>query len=705
VTVRDPAGLLGRIQELEPLCSDPGIRRAVESGDPFKVYRAIWWARRTGKLVAHRRTLDLLLRSRRAFAKPVKGKLFLGTFNSFGATLLGSAEEEPDGTRIATHHVVALFAVPLFPLGAYVVAGGERKGLSTAWNVFARVPLSPFTWLWSRGVALALVAAVASAGASALWASRHHDVTIVNGLAVPVKARIGGATRDVAPGQRVAVNVPVGSHRAVAATAEGAEIEAFDLPVAAGGKTLLVWNVGGAAPVYRSSVEYFAKEPPKTHQAPRPTLHCGDRFVTVPSVDYPFVEPPSSISMPKGSSVVTHRHVGIVSKTEGPQAAWCIDALFDEGRYADALHVMEARGAAERWQRGDAMFAVRLAAAVGPADAERVARAIRAALPDDLLIERVYQNTLQAAGKGTELLAEYRRRAEAAPGSPVAAYLHVRLLDGSAQRDAAEAALARFPAAPELLRLVTSLRVEAEEHAAALEAYRALRAVSLEQAGQVLDDAAVALVALGRRDEARAELAAMFDALPPGDRGDAAALFARVAALDRAAAPDLLVRRLEEKGPAPLVRARAGLPVPAPKQGEEPLVMPALYALAAKDPAAALAKLGELPPIAPLQLDAGTWALLFCEAARVRSPVEQRLVPFAHVRPEHVDVLRRYVRGEAVVLPRVPLEIRAAAAFVRSRGAALAADERARLVATARASDALAGCVTEAIARWPAAAR
>ncbi|HEY6006074.1 MAG TPA: hypothetical protein VIV57_24555, partial [Anaeromyxobacter sp.] len=152
---RDPAGLLTRIQELEPLCSDPRIRRAVEKGDPFKVYRAIWWARLTGKLVAHRRTLDLLLAHRRAFAKPLGGKTpMLGTFNGFGATLLGGAEKEPDGTSIATHCLVALFVFPVFPLGAYVVSGGERKALSTSWTIFARVPLGAFAWLSRRAIAL-----------------------------------------------------------------------------------------------------------------------------------------------------------------------------------------------------------------------------------------------------------------------------------------------------------------------------------------------------------------------------------------------------------------------------------------------------------------------------------------------------------------------------------------------------------------------
>jgi hypothetical protein len=481
-------------------------------------------------------------------------------------------------------------------------------------------------------------------------------------------------------------------------------VEAFDLPVEAKGKALLVWNVAGAAPVYEEIVEYHAGKPPEGRQAPRPTLHCGDRVVEALAVDFPFQDPPKSISMPKGSPIASRRHLGIVSGLDRPASTWCGDMLLSEGRTAEALRILEARGACGGWKVAEAIVALRLAVAIGPADGERVARAVRAALPGDLLVERSYQNALEGAGKGDEVLAEYRGRAEAAPDSATAQYLYVRLLDGAAQRDRAEAALSRFPRDPDLLRLVTALRAEAGEHAAAVESYRALRALSPEQAAQVLQEAVTSLVALGRRDEARSEAAALFEALPPPQRDEPAALFARVAALDRDAAADALVRRLEEKGPEPLLRARAGLPIPAPQGEQEPHVVPALYQLAERDPAAALERLKALPPFVGLQLDLGTWSLLFCEAARIGSPVERSLAGVGLARPRHLEALRRYVRGEAgAVLPLLPLDLRAAAAFVRSRNAALGAEERAALVAAARSADPLSTHVTQAIARWPGA--
>jgi hypothetical protein len=692
--IRDPAGLLTRIQELEPLCSDPRIRRAIEKGDPFKVYRALWWARLTGKLVAHRRTLDLLLAHRRAFAKPLGGRTpMLGTFNGFGATLLGGSEQEPDGTSIATHCVVALFVLPVFPLGAYVVAGGERKVLSTSWTIFARVPLGTFAWLSRRAVAFAMVAAVAWAGATALWNTRHRAVTVVNGLAVPVRATLGSETREVAPGATVTLGAPVGTIRARAATASGADIESFDLPVPRPGHSLLVWNVAGAAPVYEEVVEYFAKAPDADHRGPKPSLHCGDRVLEVTGIDYFFQAPPPTVSMPKGAAVSTRRHVDIATGLDGPPADFCVTILLDRHREGDALRVLEARARARGLQRDDVGLLLRVAVATGPAEGERVARSVRAAIPDDVMVQRSYQFALEAAGKLPELVAEYRGRAEAAPQSPTAQYLHLRLLDGAEQLAGAEAALARFPKDPDLLRLVTALRAEAGEFAGAVAAYRALRVLSPEQAAEVLHENAASLVRLGRASEALAEIAALFEALPAPMRGEPAVLYARVAALQGLQGRDALVRRLEEKAPDPVLRARAGLPPPSPApKGADELVVPALYVLARKDPRAALEKLRPLPPaLVGMQLDSATWALLFLEAVRTDVKLDPALLAFAPVRPRHLERLKSYVRGEAgAALPAVPMEVRAAAELVRSRNAALPEPERTALAAAARADDPLA---------------
>lgn len=186
--IHDPAGLVRRIPELKPLCEDPGVLHAIERGDPFRLYRALLWARWLGRLRSHRELIDALLRQRRLFARPLNGSLWLGTVNGFGATLLGSADPDPqDGTHIATHCLVALFAIPLLPLGAYVVRpSADSHMMRRGWTLFARVPLGLLPWLWTRALALAVMALVVFGAAKAFLASRYQDVRGVNGIEQPL---------------------------------------------------------------------------------------------------------------------------------------------------------------------------------------------------------------------------------------------------------------------------------------------------------------------------------------------------------------------------------------------------------------------------------------------------------------------------------------------------------------------------------------
>ena len=57
MSLKDPANLVQRIPELEVLAADPKIRRAIETGDPFKVYRALGWAKWLKRLPEERDTL------------------------------------------------------------------------------------------------------------------------------------------------------------------------------------------------------------------------------------------------------------------------------------------------------------------------------------------------------------------------------------------------------------------------------------------------------------------------------------------------------------------------------------------------------------------------------------------------------------------------------------------------------------------------
>src|SRR5215831_8451819 len=181
--IQDPSGLLDRVPELRSLCEDARVRAAVEGGDPFAVYRALALGRLTGRLRPHREVVKTLLRSRRLFAKPMKqgSGPFLGTFNGFGATLMGAAEKD-ETTQIATHVAVAVFFIPLFPFGAYVVSPAGGGPLHRSWRLYARVPLTLGTWLWRRTLSVAALLALIYAGYEAFYATQHHAMHVLNGL-------------------------------------------------------------------------------------------------------------------------------------------------------------------------------------------------------------------------------------------------------------------------------------------------------------------------------------------------------------------------------------------------------------------------------------------------------------------------------------------------------------------------------------------
>src|SRR5215813_13254305 len=310
--IQDPSGLLDRVPELRPLCDDARVRTAVEGGDPFAVYRALVLGRLTGRLRAHREAVKTLLGNRRLFAKPMKSGSgpFLGTFNGFGATLMGASEKD-GATHIATHVAVAVFYLPLFPFAAYLVEPAQGGPLRRSWRLYARVPLSFGTWLWQRTLSLAALLAIAYGAYGAFYASRHHSLHVVNGLGQPLHLTVGGATLDVPPGGRQVVDLPVGTASGVARTASGLEVDRQEIRIKSGSHTM-VWNVGGAAPVYLQAIRYHSDSASaRNDEGTPPVVYCGQPVVSVDDVDFRFVEPPISVSMPKSSGVVVKHLLAI----------------------------------------------------------------------------------------------------------------------------------------------------------------------------------------------------------------------------------------------------------------------------------------------------------------------------------------------------------------------------------------------------------
>lgn len=703
--IQDPAGVLQRIPELKPLCEDPGVLHAVEQGDPFRLYRALRWARWLGRLRSHRETIDALLSHRRLFARPLKGNPWLGTVNGFGATLLGSAEPDPhDGTHIATHYVVALFAIPLLPLGAYVVRPGDGStALSRSWALFARVPMGPVPWLWSRALALGVMALVALGAVQTFRDSRYQDVRVINGFPKPLRVVLGGVTQQVPPyDMAVLSQVPIGHQQGRAVTEDGHEVDTVEFDVNSGFE-VLAWNIAGAAPVYRESVIYTPSSgdnPPSS----RPDIYCGQKRIALQDVDYAFSEPPSSLKMSKSESRATRSHVAIAPQEPGTLPV-CLAVLASQDKLAQAGPLLELSARMMDWEERTTTRAIWLALDKTPQEALRIAQAAVQARPDDVELHRIYHWVAERTGHQQAVLKEYRARAQAQPDSAIAQYLHARLLRGREGKAAIEQLAQRFPQDPEILKSVIYTRWRSGDWKGALQASETLRILNAQEATKTAEAEALALVALGRRGEALELLKKIFAEEKPDDRARTAEIYARIALDVKGAIPDELIAQLEAGNPGEEssrrwdLRARAGLPT----EGAPDWPGLRLMSMVGRDPQAAVALAAQLKSSDYHLLSGGGWALAYGEAARTGAAEPEKALAQAHMLDTvSLEVFRRFVRGEAVSLEDAELtpEMRAAACFVRSRNTALPAQERRQLVEQAHRDDGVHSAVSEAMATW-----
>lgn len=709
--VKDPAGLLERIPELSELCAHPRVRRALESGDAFKVYRALLWAKWTGALKAHRKTVDGLLSRRRLFARPLRGKLALSTVNSVGLSLVGAAEPDAaDGTSIATHAVVVAFRVPLFPLGAYVVRPTSGNAVQRSWTIFARVPMGPLSWLYSRAVALALLIAAAVAGLHAFHASRNQDVRIVNAFKVPLQIALAGKTAVVPAGGMAVVNVPIGHQVGTATTEKGAPVDRVALEVRPG-MDVFAWSIAGAAPLFQERVHYTTQASAEPENRSPDQVFCGQQVVAVHSVDDAFKAPPSSASIPEGQHDTYRSHLDLdVDRTKPDGALLCADYLFANHRYPESLRVAETRAALSGWGSEESTTALNVAFLVDLPTAIRVARRARDAHPEELELQRGYQFAMEQAGRAQELESEYRAAAAAAPESIAAQYLYARLLQGPAALQAVEKLAARAPQNDDILGGVTYLRYASGQWAKAAEGWTVLRQRNPRRAAQLVDEGTAAFFAAGNGREAIAAAQDLFERGPKEQREDVAVAYARLAQKLQLENPAALIERLEREGRQPgaqpaggapklwNLRAKAGLSLDG-----APAAQVKLAQLLRADPVAAVAEIRTTKNVEDARLDRPEWALLYAEALRTGDAKAQAVlerVPF--LRQDRRPLFERYVRGEAVEAEALDVspEVRAAAEVVRARNASLPAAEREKLLEDAQQVEPLNPLISTAARTW-----
>lgn len=700
--IQDPSGLLERVPELRGLCDDARVRAAVERGDPFAVYRALVLGRLTGRLRQHRDTVRTLLGNRRLFARPMKegSGPFLGTFNGFGATLMGAAEK--DGTtQVATHVAVALFFIPLFPFGAYVVSPEGGGPMNRSWRLYARVPLTLGTWLWQRTLSIAALVAVIYAGYDAFHATQHHVLHVLNGLNEPVHVTLDKTTLHVPPGGRQVIDLPVGTVRATAKLDSGTEVDDQQIRVRSGSQKL-VWNVAGAAPLILEAIRYTSdRAPAPDDPGAEPTIYCGQRVLSIPDVDFAFVDPPSSISMPRGGKVVVRQRLAVAPLEGSKGVDLCVGYLMSTGKLKEVFPLLELAARSSGWDPAPTWTFLVVAGTVAPDRVMPLVEGILRDKPDSAVHHRMYQTLASFRMSEADLLARYRARAEAAPESAEAQYLYVRLLRGPKGLEALQAGVARFPDSPDFLRFLVGVEAGRGRWKQAQEAWDRLSRLAPDEAGHVLDEGITSLVALGRVPEARSQLLERFPQWQHHVQARAAVLDARLASLTHASDADRLVKKLEGDTRDAVMRVRAGLSAGSEASGEKPLVVYQRTVLTepGKVPAAA----STLPPMAQARLSDAEWALSWCECVRLDDRAcRQSLERGVRYNAYDLAALARFVRGESPTIDVMALEptVRAAAHLVRSRNPSLAPAERERLVAEARHADWVHDQITDALPAW-----
>jgi hypothetical protein len=407
--------MLDRIPELQVLANHPRIARALASGKAHKLYRVLWWGRIFGWFRDHRPLVDSLLAQRRLFLEPMASAPGLFTLNGIGTRIYGNEDVDPqDGTGIGTLFFTFLF-MPLFPLCQYLVISEGRS-----FSFFGKVPFGSATYLWRQLVVIGVSVGVVTTAYSTWEKARHNDVVVVNGLSNPVMAVIDDRPMEIPALDRRTRHLETGSHRITIANTDGSVLEegAIDL---GGGQDVVAWNVLGAAPLFEQKIAYSLKPMPSA-EPPDPQVFCGESQVIRNSVDFTFREPPDSVDLPSGRSVVWRTLFDVAP------GGWhtCVGFLLANDDPTKAASI--ACGAADVSSFEDLNYVQASMIAAGQDDdlLQWLEKKIESS--NGVELHRARQEALRRQGRIDEMRMDYLARYREAPESADAAYLWARTL-------------------------------------------------------------------------------------------------------------------------------------------------------------------------------------------------------------------------------------------------------------------------------------
>jgi tetratricopeptide (TPR) repeat protein len=705
----DPRGWLKFCPELSQFTSDPAVAAAMAAGSARKLHAALEKRKKGPRGAFEGRAIDAILAQRRLFLDPVAAAPSLYTMNGIGTMIWGKSDVGSDGTYVGTLFFVLVF-LPIWPIAQYLLYSQGNQ-----YQFFGKLPLSRTMRLWRAAVAVALLAGVAGITGAVWRAGKYADVHVVNGLDLPVAVELAGTKLTLPPGVHAMREVEVGKARVRATAPDGRVLEELELAIPRS-TDLVVYNPLGAAPLFVESVTYVSSgaTPPDRETY---TLAAGKPFFARDDVDYLFRDPPKKIETNSSSGKTLRWRAGVL------EGGWrmSLAALSFEGRTADAAALVERIVAAEP----DAKDAVQTRVALtlltrGPEAALPLAREAATTSPEDVELQRTFEDLLVVTGRGDEARRIFAERARKEPDSPAAGYLSARVEPNAIALPAFETLARRFPKDTYVRRGLAWAYQSAGRPADAVREWDALAALDPEGGRRLVEYQVTSLAAAGRAADALARVEKAFQ--EQGGDVDLAILYAEVARLlPKPPKPPrhLLDALLGRKGDEALTadqrtsaKARAaavlGEPPPSPQEVAA-VAVPRLKSEArllvevARDPAKAveIAKTTGAEVIAGLPR--GVAGLLAGEAAR-RGDAD--LVLLVAGQASQIDAppaaIAAFVRGEDVTdLEDVPPADRASLLVARARAADAAGRDARPLYAAAAAADPLRGPAAVAMAKWP----
>ncbi|MFZ6657499.1 tetratricopeptide repeat protein [Undibacterium sp. TJN19] len=703
MSISDPAQLFQRVPELLALSEDPKISRAIETGDPFKVYRALVLARLFRRLPEHKAVLKALTQERRLFAKPLKSTPSLGSINSIGFSFIGESEKDSDGSYIALHAFVILFAIPLVPLGSYVV----RVSGPNQWQIFARAPLGILGWLYTRGLAMILVVLVLTGAAHSYHESNYQDLTLLNGFEVPLTVSFGNQVISVPAQGRTTITLEAGIQHGTARAIKAGVIDTLDTTLESSDR-YSIWNIAGAAPLVRNTIVYTKESLPRADNVNNTggqTVYCGKRFIELSNIKYAFTEPPQTMTMSKHENETRVEHITVISQPKTAGVFSCINYAFSRNQEKQMTMAMDALLPLKDWDPRYVDVALQIARSTSTAEAIRLSRRIVKENPGNIIMERNLQDIRDEAGEHELMLREYAERARQKPDASNEQYLYVSLFSGIDGLQRMAELAQKFPDNTNILRSLVWRKAAHGDVAGAYHDLTHLHQLSQQDANYLFEVEIRLLLAQQRHKEALKLLETTLSDKKTEHYSERAlefGLIARQLNMD----PQKYLHSFPDKAQndqiLDAVRMRAGLPLNKAENKDAPIIK--LGFVLREKPDQALALLTEIHAMELRSLlGRDQLGLLYGEAVRTHNQTAiNKLQSLLYLSKADLKLYDQFVCGENVNLDAADIEpdLLASAFFIRSRNPGLSSQEKTNWRQRAAKTDVLQGGVTTAIKQW-----